>query len=326
MNNNKIKSYLDSLDCTYHFSKRIDDRTTTLFSNTNNTNKELTFPLYSITKTIIASLILHQVDKGILSLDDKVNKHLKEFQNSFFNKITIYDLLNHRSGLGDYGYTKEYKTLLTNDPTSPPTEEFLIEVTLKQTNKLKEKSAFLYSNTGYLLLKKILENIYRKNFQWILNEVFFKPLNLTNTKLALIQNDFHNINFPCEPSLFFNGLDAREVYHPNWVGHGLITSTPKEVTKLYSFIFSDNFLSKESMGLLLKPKKLNFESKFFKPHYGLGVLGDINSSLGVYIGHDGNGPGYSVGVFKVNECFYCLVLGKENLSVKDIIFELINKK
>src|SRR5690606_29855823 len=58
------------------------------------------FLIASVSKPITAILILRLVDKGILKLDDTLNKYFANLDSNI-GKISIHQLLSHTSGLNE---------------------------------------------------------------------------------------------------------------------------------------------------------------------------------------------------------------------------------
>ena len=71
----------------------------------------------SITKSVTAAGILILADRGLLSLDDPVSKHLAGFENDPSNKITIRHLLLHRSGI--INFATFVGDITQNSPETP---------------------------------------------------------------------------------------------------------------------------------------------------------------------------------------------------------------
>ena len=61
------------------------------------------FAIGSVSKQFTAAMILMLEDQGKLNTNDKVSKFLPEFQNKHFENITVHQLLNHTSGISDFG-------------------------------------------------------------------------------------------------------------------------------------------------------------------------------------------------------------------------------
>src|SRR5882724_9434641 len=62
------------------------------------------FRIGSITKPFTAAIILNLLDKGLLKLDDPLNKYIPDYPQG--DKITIKNLLTHSSGIAEYLFIK----------------------------------------------------------------------------------------------------------------------------------------------------------------------------------------------------------------------------
>ncbi len=102
------------------------------------------FAIASVSKQFTAVLILLLEEQGKLSADDKVSKYLKIFEAKPFQNITIKELLNHTSGISDFG----------SGLLSEPGKEFH------------------YSNKGFRLLGQIIEKVSGKSYDQNIAELF----------------------------------------------------------------------------------------------------------------------------------------------------------
>lgn len=114
----------------------------------------------SITKTMVATLILQLIDDGTLGLDDTLAATLPaagDLPNA--ERITIRDLLAMRSGL--YNYTAEpglFDSIATN-PTRIWTPAELIAVAARKPANFAPGTQFEYSNTNYIILGEIVHHL-----------------------------------------------------------------------------------------------------------------------------------------------------------------------
>lgn len=102
------------------------------------------FAIASVSKQFTAVAILLLEEQGKLSTDDKVSGYLKSFEAKPFQNITIKELLNHTSGISDYG----------SGLLSEPGKEFH------------------YSNKGFRLLGEIIEKVSGKSYDQNITELF----------------------------------------------------------------------------------------------------------------------------------------------------------
>lgn len=137
----------------------------------------------SVTKTFTAVLILKAMEEKLLSLQQT----LSEFYPSVVNadKITISDLLYHRTGIPDLTNDEDYMDWYL----FPKTKEELIEHISGYESDFQPGSQYVYSNSNYILLTFILESLYQKTYEAILHEKILQPIHLLNTgvggKIAL---------------------------------------------------------------------------------------------------------------------------------------------
>jgi D-alanyl-D-alanine carboxypeptidase len=130
-----------------------------------------TYQIASSTKQFTAALVLKQVDKGRVSLDDSISKHLLGLKPEF-DPITIEQLLNHTSGLGN-----DYR-----DPAQrlePRTPAQLLSLAAATSLANKPGTTFLYSNTGFALLGMLVEKLYGTSYAGALRAEIATPLGLT---------------------------------------------------------------------------------------------------------------------------------------------------
>ncbi|WP_235295525.1 serine hydrolase domain-containing protein [Portibacter lacus] len=139
---------------------------------------ESVFNIASVSKQFTAmGIILLHID-GQLSIDDDIRKFLPELH-EFETPISLRHLLHHTSGLRS---TPELFGLAGWRDGDPITTEDDWRYLLKQTNlNFKPNSQFMYSNSGYILLAKIIERVSGKHFHAWMKEEIFIPLELNQT-------------------------------------------------------------------------------------------------------------------------------------------------
>ena len=159
------------------------------------------FRLASMTKPITAIATLILVDRGQLSLSDKVIDYLPEFKDIHIkhltaeneeidfgkaeNEITISHLLTHTSGFGSDD-AKARKMTDEDKKTIDNTLKFHCEAGLDFEPGTKQK----YSGTGaFDVLVKIIEKITRIDYLTFLNREIFEPCEMVNTTLFQPRNN-----------------------------------------------------------------------------------------------------------------------------------------
>ena len=122
----------------------------------------------SVTKPVTGSLIIKLAEMGELTLDDPVNKFLKEFK---YGDVKIQHLLLHTSGINTW----------ISPPESPKDfPGFLKKIyAMKQVNPVGKKTE--YWTMGYTLLMEIIQKITGQTIEQFAQPYLFKPLGMTQT-------------------------------------------------------------------------------------------------------------------------------------------------
>ena len=237
------------------------------------------FTIGSLTKTFTSVLIMQEVEKGTISLTDSLYlffpKELVKNDNIDLN-ITIEQLLRHRSGLGEVIVDTIANRCIAN-PYDEYNHSFLFTKIPKPLNKPNEK--FKYTNTNYILLGYILENINNKSYEDILYERIFKPTKMNNSHgyySPAIENSAHPM---------FEGEDFKDYmfykYYKNYgFSAGSIASTLNDLKLFFENLYEqETLLKKETFN-----KMIDSETS-----YGLGIQifhkGENNT---IYLGHAGD--------------------------------------
>lgn len=258
------------------------------------------FYVYSVTKTLLATVILQLVEHEQIALDTPVQTYLPEMP--LETPVTIRQLLNHTGGLPDYGGLPIYAASLRADPTHAWTAAEFLAHTLPQGFRFPPGQGWAYSNIGFLLLGQVIAAVLHTPLHTALHDRLFAPLGLRHTFLARTLADVRSLT-PGYSSLFTADdtlQDIRALYDPGWVSHRVVVSTAGELARLTDAILTGDLLRPHSRAAMLTPVVVPHKHPLFRqPAYGLGLMIDPQSSYGVLAGHGGGGPGYSAGVLHV---------------------------
>ena len=125
-----------------------------------------------------AALVLLQQD-GKLSLDDPVRKYIPELPD-YGSPLTIRHLLNHTSGLRDWGTVLSLTGAGRGDRVI--TQDLALDViTHQRALDFTPGSEYSYSNSGYNLAAIIIERVSKQKFPAFVEERLFKPLGMKNS-------------------------------------------------------------------------------------------------------------------------------------------------
>jgi D-alanyl-D-alanine carboxypeptidase len=139
------------------------------------------FRVGSNTKTMTATVILQLVQEGKLRLDDPVAKHVAGVPNG--ERITIANLLEMRSGLYSYTLDPAFNATLDRDPGKVWRPQELLAIGFSKPLAFAPGARFDYSNTNYVLLGVILEQLTGLPAAEALRRRLFLPLGLAETSL-----------------------------------------------------------------------------------------------------------------------------------------------
>ncbi|MFK8039087.1 MAG: serine hydrolase domain-containing protein [Crocinitomicaceae bacterium] len=210
-----------------------------LDKNLNNkpTNKTL-YEIASVTKTMTGYLVACAINDQKFTLESTVYDILgEEYENLQYRgePVRIKHLITHTSGLplNIRGISELYQNPNTNNYykaqkklSDYKKEELLSEIKSLELNQIPGKS-YNYSNVAPNLIAYILEKVYAKSFEQLLEEKLFIPAQMTNTHINL-DND--------QKQLLANGYNDRNELMPNfkesielWGAAGRIKSNSKDL-------------------------------------------------------------------------------------------------
>lgn len=157
------------------------------------------YDLASLTKVLATTLaVMKLYEEHKLKLEDKLADHLPELAISNKDEITIQDVLLHQAGL--QAYIPFYKATLVNGRPNPVVyqatadsnyticvapdlymhkdyEQFVWDAIIK--SEVKPRGNYLYSDLGFILLRKVVERVTGRPFAQYVDSAFYTPLNLS---------------------------------------------------------------------------------------------------------------------------------------------------
>ena len=229
--------------------------------NIPNTENTL-FNIGSVSKQFTAMGIVLLEEQNKLSFDDDARKFLPNLPD-FGQEITIRHLLHHTSGLRDlHGLLG----LAGWRPADLETNENVYRIFKNQKDlNFSPGDEFSYSNTGYIFLAKIIENVSEISFEQWMQQNIFEPLGMKNTYVEsqhdrVVSNNATSYNLRDE--------FKRAIEYWGYFGAGNMHSTTEDLN-----IWLENFSipKKEwesAFKKLLSTQPLN---NGFETNYGFGV-------------------------------------------------------
>ncbi len=138
----------------------------------------------SVTKLFIGVLVMQQVDKGALDLDDPISEWLteadiKDVENA--DQVTIRQLLNHTSGIFDVITDNNFYLAVLNDPARFWTPDELLKYVRNREAEFPPGTDVEYSNTNLLFAAMVLESVTGKSHAQLMRENILDPLGMTDS-------------------------------------------------------------------------------------------------------------------------------------------------
>lgn len=249
--------------------------------NGNDKNSSTTATKYrigSISKMFTAVMIFQLVEEGKLKLSDTLDKFYPQVPNA--SKITIEQLLGHRSGIHSFTSDEDYQAWMMN----PKTKDELVSVISKGKPDFEPGAKASYSNANFILLGYIVEKLDGKSYNEALKKRIASKIGLKDTYLGGKTDIKNNETF----SYNFEGNWKQSVETDLSIpgGAGALLSTPSDLTKFIQALFDLKLVSQESLNQMKTFKEGNIGLGMFqfplgeKKVYGhTGGIDNFNSAL-----------------------------------------------
>jgi CubicO group peptidase (beta-lactamase class C family) len=244
--------------------------------NTPNT-PDTKFRIASLTKQFTATCILILQERGQLKVDAPLKTYLPDTPQGW-NDVTIFNLLTHTSGIPDFIDLPEYR----NFQTVPQRPEQLIAKIRDKPLQFAPGTKRAYSNTGYLLLGRVIERLSGKSYAQFVKENLLEPAGMRDsgydTHAAIIQQRASGYTYEADG---FENAPYLDMSIP--FAAGGLYSTTGDLLRWERALFGGKILSSASLEQMMTP---------FKQNYGFGVV--IQKSEGdTIVQHSGSLEGFN---------------------------------
>ena len=135
------------------------------------------FRICSLTKQFTAVAIMVLEERGALSVEDPVERHLPDWPPRG-RRVTLRHLLDHTSGVWRHDSDQLERTLRPN----PPVADVLAMIKSRDF-EFEPGARYRYNNSGYLLLGAVIEAVSGMSYAEFLRNAIFEPLGMANTRL-----------------------------------------------------------------------------------------------------------------------------------------------
>lgn len=251
------------------------------FKNNIAVSTNTNFRLASVTKQFTAMSILQLIERGELSLTTTLTDIFEAFPD-YGKTITIEHLLQHTSGIADYG------PMASMDVGRQFKDKDVLEFTIaleRADFPVGEKHE--YSNTAYVVLTQVLEKITGQTFREHLKENIFGPAGMENT--LAYENGINEVsNRAYGYTIQEDGIV--ETDQNKWsalLGDGGIYSNLEDLYKWDQALYTDKLLGQDYMDMSFTNHKINDGSLMdygygwrIENYKGMDILYHTGSSIG----------------------------------------------
>ncbi len=251
------------------------------------------FNIGSANKMFTAIAIGRLVDRGVLQFDAPIGRYLPGLKPEFTD-ITIAQLLDHTSGLGDY-FRPENRAVI--EAAKSATD--LLPLALASPPAFRPGAKRAYSNSGYIVLGAVIEKVSGETWAAFIQDEILGPVGMADTRLDSVGGAT-----PMSRMSPAGRLDKpRPAPGPVLASPaGGMFSTPADLSRLLTAVFSGRLLSKATLAVLLTPRP--------DPAGGPGIVGYgfvIRQKPTTKVGIGGGAPGVNADVSDFPESGWRLV-------------------
>lgn len=261
----------------------------------------------SISKPFTATLIMKAVTENKLRLDQTIDRYFPTIENA--EKITISQLLSHRSGIANFTSSPDYLVW----HTQPKSEEELVAIIAAGGSDFEPDTKADYSNSNYVLLTYVLENVFEKPYAALLDEYIAQPVGLPNTFVGAAIKPANN---EARSYKAMNGWVAEpETDMSIPLGAGAVISTPTDIIRFGEALLTGQIIPEESVA----------QMKTIRDGYGMGLF-QIPFHEKQAFGHSGGIDGFrsTWGYFPDERVSFALTSNGAAMSTNDVAIAILS--
>ena len=244
------------------------------------------FNLGSMNKMFTSVVIAQLVEQGKLSFDDPLSKFLPDYPSAAAaQKVTIRHLLTHTSGLGSYFNDEFFKSSRERFRSV----DDMMQLAKGDSLAFEPGTRWSYSNTGMLVLGRVIEVVTKQDYFDYVREHISKPAGMTNSDAYELDGVNANLAVGYEKEYADDGTKR---YRNNIFMHvmrggpaGGGYSTAPDLLRFAEALTSGKLITPATYELMTTPKP-----DVSSPRYGYGF--QLDPQMGI-VGHSGGFPGIS---------------------------------
>ncbi len=269
----------------------------------------------SVTKTFTATLLLRADAEGRLSLDDTIDQYIKGVPNG--DEITLRQMANMSSGIASYTADKQWAKEALSHPKKVWKPEKLARIGIKDSPVFDPGKGWQYSNTNYVLLGLVLEQVTGEPIGKLYQKEIIEPLHLRETSFPGADPSLPE---PYDHGYTLQGQSNKKLadathWSPSWSWTaGAMISTVDDLL-LYGRALGtgEGLLPREQQAERLTSFLYGLKPNTPERAYGLGLVDQRG-----WLGHTGEVPGYNTSLYYNAELHATMVVEvNSDVSVGD---------
>lgn len=251
----------------------------------------------SVTKQFTAAVMLQLQQEGRLSLDDALARYRPDIPRA--QDLILRRMLNHTSGLGNYTDRPDRAELMQAARADRTTAQNVAEVVAHQPFMVYEPGrGWAYSNSAYILLGALIEQIDGRSLAETMKARLFDPLGLADTALDQAAQVVPNraSGYTPRPDGGFDNAAYVSMSFPG--AAGTLRSTCDDLCRWTEALHGGRVLNAGSLDQMLTPGRLidgapPLNRRGRPRDYGLGLVVTEHPRLGRVAMHDGDIMGFA---------------------------------
>lgn len=278
------------------------------------------FRIGDITKTFVSTLVFQMVEEGEMALADPIARHLPAAIAARLPQeatITVEHLLIMRSGLPDYRDDPNFATAVAAEPIRAWAPEETLAFVYDKELRFPPGSEFHYSNTNYILLQIMIEEIMEEPLDEVLRDRILERLAIQDTYMEVSE---------ALPGGYVPGyldMDGDGELEPSTqlgdargLGDLGLISNVLDLAEFTPALYQRSFTGEEG-----RERSLETADTDLGYEYGLGIM-RRDSPWGPMWGHTNDAPGFSGAIWFLPESETTLVVlsnGQPPTAIADLV-------
>ncbi|MCB0575872.1 MAG: serine hydrolase [Saprospiraceae bacterium] len=251
-------------------------------------------------KTFVSAIVLQLAAEGLVGIDKKVSSYFSGYD--WYNRLpnaadlTVRNLLNHTSGLPRYIFQESFLNAVGKDPMQHWSPQRCLAAVLDLPAVHPAGKGWSYSDTNYILLGMLIEQVTGESYYQYLQKKLLNPLQLRHTYPSAQRRLPGLVNGYIGDRNFFNlpeetVQNGQYCMNPQfeWTGGGLVTNAA-DLAHWIKYLHEGKILPPKWHGELIQPVNIH-DGAPARSGYGLGCFVWENKE-GIWWGHAGVMPGY----------------------------------